>query len=68
MEAPPLEHQDEELADILDMIARHSHEQQAGACMQALRQSGGKGDYDPDLLKALNETLIRQRTIGSTDG
>ena len=68
MEAPPLEHQDEELADILAMIARHSHDQQAGACMQALRQSGGKGDYDPDLLKALNETLIRQRTIGSTDG
>ena len=68
MEAPPLEYQDEELAGVLAMIARHSHEQQAGACMQALRQSGDKGDYDPDLLKALNETLIRQRKIGSTDG
>jgi len=68
MEAPPLEHQDEELADILAMIARHSRDQQAGACIHALRHSGDKGDYDPDLLKALNETLIRQRTIGSTDG
>ncbi len=68
MEAPPPDYQAEELADILAMIARRCHEQQAGACMQALRQSGGKGDYDMDLLKALNETLIRQRTIGSSDG
>ena len=68
MEAPPPEHQDEELADILAMIARRCHDQQAGACMQALRQTGDKGDYDVDLLKALNETLIRQRTIGSSDG
>ena len=68
MEAPPPEHHDEELADILAMIARRCHDQQAGACMQALRQTGDKGDYDVDLLKALNETLIRQRTIGSSDG
>lgn len=68
MEAPPREHQEEELADILAMIARRCHEKQAGACMQALRQSGAKGDYDLDLLKALHETLIRQRTIGSSDG
>jgi len=52
----------------LASVTQRYREKQAGACMQALRQSGDKGDYDVDLLKALNETLIRQRTIGSSDG
>ncbi|MDL2266854.1 hypothetical protein LJC46_02555 [Desulfovibrio sp. OttesenSCG-928-G15] len=50
------------------MIAERCREKQASACMQALRHGGDKGDYDMDLLKALNETLIRQRKIGSSDG
>lgn len=68
MEAPPLEHQEEELADIVTLITKRCEEKQTSACMQALRQTGDKGDYDLDLLKALNETLIRQRTTGSSDG
>lgn len=68
MEAPPREHQDEELADICALIAERCREKQTGACMQALRQNGDKGDYDLELLKALNETLVQRRTLGSTDG
>lgn len=68
MEAPPVEHQEEELADICALITRRCGEKQAGACLQALRRESDKGDYDLDLLKALNETLLRQRIIGRSDG
>lgn len=68
MEAPPKEHQERELADIRAAVARRCEEKQADACMQAMRQDRDKNDFDPDLLKALNETLIRQRTLGSSDG
>jgi DNA primase len=67
LEPPPTEHQAEELADICALVGRRCREMQENACKQALRQTG-KGDYDPDLLKALNETLIRRRTPGSSDG
>ena len=68
MEAPPKEHQLRELADIRAAAAKCCEERQAVACLQAMRQGQDKGDYDLELLKALNETLIRQRTLGSTDG
>lgn len=68
MQAPPKEHQQEELADICARIAERCSEKQASACMQAMRQGGDKGDYDVELLKALNEALIQQRTSGSSNG
>lgn len=68
LEAPPEEHQEKELADICAVASKRCEEKQADACMQAMRQDKDKGDFDQDLLKALNETLIRQRTLGSTDG
>ena len=68
MQAPPKEHQQEELADIRALIARRCADRQASACMQAMRQGGDKGDYDVELLKALNEALIQRRTLGSSDG
>lgn len=68
MEAPPKEHQLRELADIRVAAAKCCAEKQDLACLQAMRQGRDKGDYDMELLKALNETLIRQRTLGSSDG
>jgi len=68
LEAPPQEHQENELADICAVINKRCEEKQAEACLQAMRQDTDKGDFDAELLKALNETLIRQRTLGSTDG
>ena len=68
LEAPPQEHQERELADICAVATKRCEEKQADACMQAMRQDRDKGDFDQDLLRALNETLIRQRTLGSTDG
>ncbi len=68
MEAPPREHAEEELADICSLVARRCAERQNAACLHALRQGTDKGDYDLELLKALNETLIQQRTRGSSDG
>ncbi len=68
MQAPPKEHQQEELADIRALIARRCADRQDSACLQAMRQSGDKGDYDVELLKALNEALIQRRTLGSSDG
>jgi DNA primase len=67
LEPPPAEHHEEELADICAMVGKRCREMQISACKQALRQ-GSKGDYDPDLLKALNDTLIRRRTPGSSNG
>lgn len=60
MEAPPAEHQEEELTDVCSLIARRHQEKQAGACLQALRQSDDKNDYDQTLLRAVNETLSRE--------
>lgn len=68
LEAPPDERQEMELADICAVVSKRCEEKQADACMQAMLQDGNKGDFDQDLLKALNETLLRQRTLGSTDG
>ncbi len=68
MEAPPKEHQEKELEDICAAAAKHCAEKQLDACVQAMRQEKNKGEYDMELLKALNETLLRQRTIGSFDG
>ena len=68
MQAPPRDHQQEELADICALISRRCADKQATACIQAMRQGGDKGDYDVELLKALNEALIQQRTVGSSDG
>lgn len=59
MDAPPAEHQEEELVDMCSLIARRHQEKQAGACLQALRQAD-KNDYDPELLRAFSETLPRK--------
>lgn len=67
-EAPPPENQDKELADICARAAEHCSRRQARACTQALLQDQNKGTYDPDVLKALNETLLRKRARGSSDG
>jgi DNA primase len=68
LEVPPAEHQAQELEDIRAVAARRCEEKQADACLQAMRQDADKSDFDMDLLKAFNETLIRQRTLGSSDG
>lgn len=68
MERPPQEHEERELLEICNRVARICTEKQDNAALQALRQGGGKGDYDMELLKALNETLVRKRTFGSSDG
>ena len=68
MQAPPADHQQEELADICARIAERCASRQVSACMQALRQDGDKGDYDVELLKALNEDLFQRRKRGSSDG
>ena len=60
VEAPPKEHQEEELRDICTEVERRCREKQTGACMQALRQSGGKDDVDYDLLKAVMASLPRE--------
>lgn len=67
-EAPPMDHQHEELADMCAHIQRRCRDRQDKACKQALRHLSAKGDYDLDLLKALNETLVKQRRPGSYDG
>lgn len=68
MESPPREHEERELTEICSRVTRICAEKQDNAALQALRQDGGKGDYDMELLKALNETLVRKRTLGSSDG
>lgn len=67
-EAPPLETQDVELADICATAAAHLSSRQDKACKQALMQEPDKNSYDPDVLKALNETLLRKRARWSSDG
>ncbi len=67
MEAPPKDTERIELADICKRIDFLCKEKQANACTQALRQSAA-GDYDLELLKALNDTLVQQRTPGSDNG
>lgn len=60
VEAPPAEHQEEELRDICANVESRCREKQGGACMYALRQSGDKGDVDHDLLKAVMASLPRE--------
>ena len=65
MEAPPLEHEAEELSDICARIAGECREKQDKACLRALSRTTDKNDYDLEMLKALNETLMHKRTLGS---
>ena len=69
MQAPPPEHEREELADICSRIAQLCMEKQDNAAAQALRQgrSGQSGSDDQELLKALNETLYQKRKRWSSD-
>ncbi len=67
MEAPPPGHEAEELEDVCALITRLCLEKQNNACLHALRQGSAKGDYDMELLKALNETLVQKRIRGSFD-
>jgi hypothetical protein len=68
MEAPPKETELIELADICKRIDFLYKEKQASACTQALRQNSSGDDYDLEMLKALNDTLVHQRTTGSNNG
>ena len=68
MEAPPPEKEMEELADVCAFITRQCLEKQDQACMQALRQSSAKDDYDLEILRALDQSLAQKRTLGSSDG
>jgi DNA primase len=68
LEAPLRENQDRELADICRKAAAYCAEKQDRACRQAMLGQKDKSVYDPELLKALNETLLRKRTLGSADG
>lgn len=68
MEAPPPEKELEELADVCAFITRHCLEKQDQACMQALRQSSAKDDFDLEILRALDQSLAQKRTLGSSDG
>ena len=67
VEAPPPDHELTELEDICAGIAKECRDKQEKACLQALRRTAAGDNYDPDLLKAMNET-IRKRTSGSSDG
>lgn len=60
VEAPPAEHQEEELRDICATVESRCREKQGGACIHALRQSGGKDNVDHDLLKAVMASLPRE--------
>jgi DNA primase len=67
MEAPPDTHQWEELADLRALIGRLLADRQAAACVRAMRLTAGD-DYDPELLRAVSDAVIRQLTPGSSDG
>jgi DNA primase len=67
MLAPPPEHEQEELAAILSVIARRCLERQEATAAQVLHQGLPAAD-DADLLRALNETLLQKRKHGSSHG
>lgn len=68
MSAPPVENQQSELEDVCQFIAKMCVERQDTACLRALRQQTSTNDDDLELLKALNESLVQKRTLGSSDG
>jgi DNA primase len=68
LEASLRDNQDRELADICRKAAVYCAEKQDKACRQAMLGLKDKSAYDPELLKALNESLLRKRTFGSADG
>lgn len=68
MQAPPPEHEQEELADICKLVAELCMERQDNAAAHALRQTSGQdGSDELELLKALNETLYQKRKRWSSD-
>jgi DNA primase len=68
LEEPLRDNQERELADICRKAAVYCAEKQDRACRQAMLGQKDKNAYDPELLKALNESLLRKRTLGSADG
>ncbi|MDR1685338.1 MAG: DNA primase [Desulfovibrio sp.] len=68
LEEPLRDNQERELADICRKAAAYCAEKQDRACRQAMLGQKDKNAYDPELLKALNESLLRKRTLGSADG
>jgi DNA primase len=68
MEAPPDTRRREELADLCALIGRIFADRQAAACVRAMRLAVDKNDYDPELLRAVSDALLRQRIPGSSDG
>ena len=64
MEAPPFEKEQEELADVCALITRLCLEKQDLACTQALKQSSHKDDFDLEMLRALDQSLAKKRTLG----
>ncbi|MDR2604995.1 MAG: DNA primase [Desulfovibrio sp.] len=68
LEEPLRDNQERELADICRKAAAYCAEKQDRACRQAMLGQKDKNAYDPELLTALNESLLRKRTLGSADG
>ncbi len=64
MEAPPPDKEQEELADVCALITRLCLEKQDIACAQALKQNSSKDDFDLEMLRALDESLAKKRTLG----
>jgi DNA primase len=61
LEAPPIEHQEQELADLQTIAAQRGGTRQADACVQALRQNADKSEIDADLLRSLFEAAKAAR-------
>lgn len=68
LEAPPGDTEFRELADIRKYAASACGKRQDNACVQALRRAPDKNAYDPALLEAMNEALLRKRKLGSNNG
>ncbi|MDR2669015.1 MAG: DNA primase [Desulfovibrio sp.] len=68
LEEPLRDNQERELADLCRTAAAYCAEKQDRACRQAMLGQKDKNTYDPELLTALNESLLRKRTLGSADG
>ena len=67
--APPPGNEQKELEEICSVVARHCMNKHDSACVQAMRQSTPSGDdADFALLKAVNETLVQRRSLGSKNG
>ena len=59
MTRPPGENEENEIAEVCESIQRMCQERQKKSCVQALRQTSAGGEYDMELLKALQETVRR---------